>query len=121
MRPSLPPWLIALVFALPVCPAFAAESVACPVEGRRIHWIADYCMSKLETDDEIPAAECIDEQIRAAPADECAAKRHYKRALCALAASRNDGSGTTVSDSVEKCVADNRFMGRTVRNNGVGR
>jgi hypothetical protein len=47
--------------------------------------------------------------------DDCAARCHYKRALCELALSRGAISGT-----VEACVEDRDFAGSTVRNNGVG-
>jgi hypothetical protein len=107
------PALFLAVFAASPCVADAAE---CPIEGDRIHWIADYCMSKLETDDEIPASNCIDEEIRTRFRDECVARRHYKRALCELAIARNSRSG-----SLERCLHDKRFAGPTVRNKGVGR
>ena len=81
-----------------------------------MHWIADYCMSKLETDDEIAASSCINAEIRIAHADECFAKRHYKRALCELVIFRKARPGR-----VEDCVNDKGFAGSTVRNKGVGR
>lgn len=46
--------------------------------------------------------------------DDCAAKRHYKRELCRWAISYGH-PGT-----IDSCVADPQFMGRTVRNGGVG-
>lgn len=87
-----------------------ARAADCPVPGDKVHWIADYCMAQLQTDDEIPAMACIGEELKMAPADDCAAKRHYKRELCRLVREVD----------VERCVADPAFMGRTVRNGGVG-
>jgi hypothetical protein len=100
------------IFAASPCVVDAAQ---CPIQGDSIHWIADYCMSKLETDDAIPASNCIDAEIGKRIRDECIAKRYYKRALCELAIARNSRSG-----SVERCLEDDGFAGRTVRNKGVG-
>lgn len=80
-----------------------------------MHWIADYCMSKLETDDEIAASSCINGESLTAFPDKCTAKRYYKRALCELSIARNSRSG-----SVEDCVQDKSFAGSTVKNKGVG-
>jgi hypothetical protein len=110
-------WTLAvLFFAIVAASPGVAHAAECPIEGDRVHWIADYCMSKLETDDEIPASKCINEEIETRFPDECVAKRHYKRALCELAIARKSRSG-----SVEQCLHDNRFAGPTVRNKGVGR
>lgn len=88
----------------------------CPVPGEVIQWAADYCMLKLETDDEIAAADCMHEERKATFPSECAAKMHFKRAMCSLIAARGVSRQT-----VEQCVDDRAFMGRTVRNKGVGR
>ncbi len=93
----------------------AADPVACSIDGSRMHWIADYCMAVLSTDDEIPASACIDRESRVAYLNDCAAKTHYKRAMCKLAIERTGRAG-----SVEKCVRDTGFVGPTVRNRGVG-
>ena len=96
--------------------AVTEESLpTCSVQGAVIQWAADYCMLKLETDDEIAADECIGEQIKATFPSECAAKIHFKRAMCGLVIARDGSRGT-----VEQCVKDPAFMGRTVRNGGVG-
>ena len=86
----------------------------CPVQGEPLHWIADYCMLTLETDDEIAAGDCIAQELAMASKDPCEAKLHYKRAMCGAVVAR-DGSG-----SVEQCLADCTFAGRTVANEGVG-
>lgn len=87
-----------------------ASAADCPVPGEKVHCIADYCMARLQTDDEIPAMPCINEELKNAPADDCEAKRRYKRKLC----------GVVRGGEVERCVGDPAFMGRTVRNGGVG-
>lgn len=101
--------LVAAALAAPLA------AFACDIPGTKIHWIADYCMAQLETDDEIPASACIAKELALAFPGDCAAKRHYKKAMCQLSVSR----GTT-KDSVERCAADPGFVGRTVRNGGVG-
>lgn len=88
---------------------------ACPVQGEVIHWVADYCMFKFETDDEIAVSDCIADQIKIGVKNECTAKANYKRALCELTIRSGATRGT-----VERCVADGSFMGNTVRNGGVG-
>lgn len=107
--------LAALLVALPFAPVHGADTVACAIEGDRIHWIADYCMAKLQTDDEIAASACIEAASRMAFPDECAARRHYKRALCEMVIANGARSG-----SVEKCLDDPGFVGPTVEHQGVG-
>ena len=101
-----------LVMALAAC---AAQPQRCAIPGERMQWVADYCMAKLQTDDEIAAARCIEEERDAAFADDCAAKGHYKAKLCELAISREVFRGPVAS-----CVADPDFAGTAVRNGGVG-
>jgi hypothetical protein len=92
-----------------------AAGPACPIDGEPVQWIADYCMSKLETDDEIAAAECIARELTVQHASACDARRHYKRAMCDLAVARASYPGSS-----RQCVADRGFVGTTVRNAGVG-
>lgn len=106
-------WILAALVALP---AYATAPGRCVIPGQRIHWIADYCMAKLETDDEIAAGDCIGDELERAPKDACAAKRKYKRALCELAIRRGQ-----VKTGVARCLQERGFMGSTVRNGGVGR
>lgn len=99
------------------CAALVASGVgagACDVAGDSVHWIADYCMATLSTDDEIVAGDCIAAETRAPHGDECATRRHYKAALCALALERGARRGT-----LGACLADARFGGSTVRGGGV--
>ncbi|OGB25555.1 MAG: hypothetical protein A3I66_23210 [Burkholderiales bacterium RIFCSPLOWO2_02_FULL_57_36] len=93
----------------------AAEPADCRISGAAMHWIADYCMSNLETDDEIPAGFCIDKERRIAFRSECAARQHYKKKMCELAISRG-----TIQGNLKRCLADRDFVGPTVRNGGVG-
>jgi hypothetical protein len=81
----------------------------------KTHWIADYCMSRLETDDEIAAGPCISKELARKFRSQCAAKLHYKKALCGLAFSRKQ-----LKTDAARCVRDKDFVGRTVRNGGVG-
>ena len=112
MRLLLLPVLLA---ALSAAASVHAQSRECAAPGMKIHWMADYCMSKLETDDEIAASDCIDAELKRAFKSDCAAKIHYKNALCRLSVSRKLRTG-----GVRDCVADRTFMGPTVRNGGVG-
>lgn len=87
---------------------------ACHVHGEVIQWIADYCLAKMQTDDEIAVSDCIaDNHVTAFPS-ECAAKINYKKALCGLLATSAN------SADIESCVLDPTVMGRTVRQGGVG-
>ena len=106
---------IALCLLFVATGTLAAERGACPIEGARTHWAADYCMAKLETDDEIAAGECLGEEHKRRFRDECEAKRHYKEAMCRLAIERGRRH-----DDVAACLADPGFVGSTVRNGGVG-
>lgn len=97
-------------------PAYGQDSAPCPIEGDKIHWIADFCMAEIGTDDEIAAMDCISRELGRPFPDDCAAKRRYKRALCEAAVSRQIFTGT-----LESCLEDGDFMGSTVRNRGVGK
>lgn len=93
----------------------AAEIDSCPVQGETIQWIADYCMFRLETDDEIAVGDCIADEIKTSFKSDCVAKAHYKRALCELTIRAEASQGP-----IERCLADGSFMGSTVRSGGVG-
>lgn len=111
MRPSACLLLLAALLSSTV----AAAAPACRIPGMKIHWIADYCMAQLETDDEIAAGACIGDELGRAFADDCAAKLHYKRAMCERAIALRYRQG-----DVDGCLADREFVGSTVRNGGVG-
>lgn len=94
--------------------ALAADSNICP-PGEPIQWIADYCMAKIGTDDEVAASDCIAAESKIMFRSECTAKLYFKRALCEVLVRAGTRSGT-----VDACVADPQFVGDTVRNGGVG-
>jgi len=90
MPPSSPLNRALMLAAMLICPAGGSvasdePSAECPVEGDLIHWVADYCMASIGTDDEIAASDCIGRERRRVFDGECAAKLHYKRAMCELA------------------------------------
>ena len=95
--------------------AVTAFAQSCP-PGDPVHWMADYCMLTHETDDEVVAMPCIIRETRVKFDSDCAAKLHYKRAMCA-GLIRNG----TRTDRVEECVADPGFVGNTVKKGGIGR
>jgi len=77
----------ALLAAMLISPAGGSVAsdeprAECPVEGDLIHWVAYYCMASIGTDDEIAASDCIGRERRRVFDGECAAKLHYKRAMC---------------------------------------
>jgi hypothetical protein len=93
--------------------AMAADA-ACP-PGELMHWIADYCMAEVGTDDEIVVSDCINRESTATFADRCVAALHYKREMCKTAISRTLRSGTET-----ECMDDPTFVGHTVKNGGPG-
>ncbi len=115
MRPSFLDAIPVLLIAMSAATPASAQRRECPVEGTKTHWIVDYCMASLETDDEIPASACIGEELKRAFRNDCAAKLYYKRAMC-----RKSISTKQREDSIGSCVADKNFKGYTVRNKGVG-
>lgn len=104
---------LVLAAMLIAVPARAAE---CRVPGERSHWIADFCMAALETDDEIAAGACIGRESKKRFSNDCAAKIYYKRQMCRLSVERKTRRG-----SVQSCEGDGGFIGTTVRKGGVGR
>lgn len=103
----------ALAAILAVAPVRAAP--ACEIEGEPVQWAADVCMLELQTDDEIAASDCLATEAKRRFADDCAARRHYKRRLCALSIREGARAGDLAA-----CVADPAFKGRTVAAGGVG-
>lgn len=89
--------------------------VSCAAPGAPIQWAADYCMLRMETDDEIAVSECIDEQRRVRFANDCAANLHFKARMCELMIRNGTRAG-----SLELCIDDPTFKGSTVRSGGVG-
>ena len=102
-----------LVLAFLLLPS-VAPAAGCDVEGELIWWVADVCMARLESDDEIAASHCIEAETRRSNSS-CVAKRRLKRELCQLSIARGTRRGP-----LEACLADPAFRGPTVRNRGVG-
>jgi len=89
--------------------------VTCAVPGDPIHWIADFCMLRMETDDEIAVSACIEQERKARFADTCARKLHFKTRMCDMMIRNGTRSGTR-----RQCTRDPAFMGATVEAGGVG-
>ena len=103
-----------LLFMLPAAAHAARDD--CPIEGDVAQWAADYCMASIGTDDEIAASDCLRRERARTFESACSAKLYYKRSMCELAVSYHAGV-----ESVATCVADRDFVGRTVRDRGVGK
>ena len=103
---------LAFCIALLSSQAYAAP---CTVPGELVHWQADYCMNRSETDDfASPSVQrCMDKEGKRQFSDVCAAKAEYKQKLCSIAVS----IGTELSQRA--CMKDRKFSGPTVRNGGV--
>jgi hypothetical protein len=103
-----------LAWALLASPAAVAAG-RCPAPGEPLHWLVDYCMLTLETDDEIAASSCIEQEGRRRSRGACASNTHFKKRMCEVMVRSGTRSGT-----VEQCVRDPSFKGRTVERGGVG-
>ena len=104
-----------IVAAISASTPLLAQPRECPVAGTKTHWMVDYCMSTLETDDEIAASSCISAELARTFAGDCEAKVYYKKAMCQRTISLRQRP-----DDIDHCLADKSFMGSTVRNGGVG-
>lgn len=116
MRPKrreAPRGAILCVAVLLLCPAAQAAELRCAIQGDTMHWIADYCMYRIGTDDFANAevGKCFRAETREHP-DSCANRSRYKRRICEMMKAYFGGS-------VEKCMADETFSGPAVRNGGV--
>jgi hypothetical protein len=87
----------------------------CAADGEPVQWVADYCMLKMATDDEIAVSECIEEETKRIFPDSCASNLHFKRSMCEVVVSNGTRTGT-----VDQCVQDPTFKGRVVEAGGVG-
>ena len=105
----------ALALAWLTAASLAAAASPCPAPGEPIQWRADYCMLKMETDDEIAVSACIEAEGRRRFPDACASNTHFKQRMCELMV-----RGGTRAGTVQRCILDPTFNGRTVRNGGVG-
>ena len=101
-----------------VLTASSAHVVAadqCAVAGEPIQWVADYCMLKMATDDEIAVSGCIEEESKTNVSDSCAVKLRLKRSMCEIVVGNGTRTGT-----VDQCLEDPTFKGRVVEAGGVG-
>jgi hypothetical protein len=87
----------------------------CTAPGEPVQWVADYCMLKMETDDEIAVSGCIEEERKKSFSSACASNLHFKKGMCETMIRNGTKSGT-----VEQCVSDPTFKGRVVEAGGVG-
>jgi hypothetical protein len=110
------------VFEVAVAVALGASSLhvraeaQCAAAGEPVQWVADYCMLKMQTDDEIAVSGCIDLETRKGFPSRCASNLHFKRKMCDLAVRNGTRAGT-----VAHCVSDPAFKGSVVAAGGVGR
>lgn len=93
----------------------AANAGACLAPGEPIQWRVDYCMLKMETDDEIAVSGCVEEEGKRRFPSACAGNVHFKRRMCELWIRNGTRQGT-----LDRCTKDPTLKGRTVRNDGVG-
>lgn len=96
-------------------PQLACADDRCAAQGEPVQWVADYCMLKMETDDEIAASGCIEEESGKSFSSPCARKLHFKKAMCEAMIRTGTKAGT-----VDECVKDPAFKGRVVAVGGVG-
>jgi len=106
---------LAIMVILMVVVQLTQAGTACLANGEPIQWIADYCMLKMETDDEIAVSGCIEEQMKMQFRDACASNTHFKRQMCGQMIRNGTRKGT-----LRQCVNDPKFKGRTVTAGGVG-
>jgi hypothetical protein len=85
------------------------------VRREPVQWIADYCMLKMQTDDEIAVSDCVADESKRAFPSACASNTHFKTLMCEEVIRNGARPGPA-----ERCVADPRFKGRTVERGGVG-
>jgi hypothetical protein len=106
---------LALVVTAIACSTQVCAEGQCAAVGEPIQWIADYCMLKMQTDDEIAVSDCIEEQRKKSFPSSCASNLHFKRSMCETMISNGTKIGT-----VDQCVKDPTFKGRVVEKGGVG-
>ena len=95
--------------------SLARAATPCLAPGEPIQWRADYCMLRMETDDEIAVSGCIEREGKRRFPNACASNTHFKKRMCELMTQNGTRTGT-----VDRCVKDPTFKGRTVERGGVG-
>lgn len=103
----------ATFFLFLLCPPAQGAEPGCDIPGITMHWIADYCMYRVGTDDfgNPEVGKCFKTENDKHP-DTCANRKAYKRKICEIMKSYYD-------NSTGKCMADKSFAGPTVRNGGL--
>src|SRR6266849_7773713 len=96
--------VVALLTIL-LCPPTQGAEPQCDIPGSTMHWIADYCMYRVGTDDfgSPEVSKCFTTENPKNP-DTCANRKKYKKKICELMKSYFD-------NSTEKCMADKTFSG----------
>lgn len=106
---------IVLAFFAATWTSSASAENRCIAAGEPVHWIVDYCMLKMETDDEIAVSGCIEKERKRRFANACASNTHFKKRMCERMIRNETRAGTAM-----QCVKDPSFKGRTVKAGGVG-
>ena len=101
--------------ALAASVSLAQAATPCLAPGAPIHWMADHCMLKMETDDEIAISSCLEQERKRRFPTACASNTHFKKQICTAMIRNGSREGTLAN-----CMQDRAFQGRTVRNGGVG-
>ncbi len=68
--------VLAIAIALGSTSAAVGARPQCAAQGEPIQWIADYCMLKLETDDEIAVSGCIEAERKKSFSSHCGIGLH---------------------------------------------
>jgi len=106
---------LGVLAALAAAAARAEPAARCAAEGEPVQWVVDYCMLKMETDDEIAVSDCVEAEQKRPFADGCASNLHFKRDMCEIVIRYGTRAGT-----VDQCVSDPAFKGWVVEAGGVG-
>ena len=106
---------VAVTITLLAWLGLASAEKGCLAPGEPIQWVADYCMLKMETDDEIAVSGCIEKERKTRFANACASNTHFKKRMCELMIQNGTKAGP-----LDRCVKDPAFKGRTVEAGGVG-
>jgi hypothetical protein len=108
-------FLILTTMLLFFAPAYA-QTDECPIPGKTIHWIADYCMVQAETDDFLDekVQTCFEKNQGYKVKDTCENKKKYKMKICAHLAGMGHFNGNAAT-----CFKDKEFIPPTVKNNGL--
>ena len=104
-----------VLIALAAWTSIVSAENRCPAVGEPIQWIADYCMLKMETDDEIAVSGCMAKESKLKFRSACASNTHFKKRMCERMIRNGTRAGTATW-----CVRDPAFKGRTVGAGGVG-